>query len=348
MKKLFLYLFTGSMMVACGDKDKDTDPVFNKTPLMTNVADNYVIPAFNGLDTSVNQLVAADISFQNNPGSTEFSALTDAYIQVTLQFERVRMLDFGPSMTAGLNAGFGVFPADTAQIETNITAGTYNLLTVDNVSAIGLDALDYLLFRPNALSILQSSASARTYVHDLIVKMDGEANAVAAAWNGSYRSTFINGTGTSSTAPFALLVNAFCKDFEVCKNAKVGIPIGKQSLDIAQPHYFQAKWSGMSQQLLSKNLTALKELFNGGSGQGFDDYLQALEKATLVSTIQNRMNYLIAESESWNTSLPTVLTNNGTTLSSYYDYMQGTVVYFKTDMTSAFGVLITYQDNDGD
>lgn len=348
MRKLLYFGICSVVLIACKDKDKDNDLTFNKAPMMTNLADAYAIPEFNTLDTRVNALVSAEAAFQANQGNTEFEALRTSYLAVTEQFERVRMFDFGPSMSAGLNAGFGVFPADTAQIESNISSGTYNLLTVENVSAIGLDALDYLLFRSNALTTLQSNLAARNYLHDLVVKMDGEANAVVSAWNGSYRTTFVNGTGTSSTDPFALLVNSFCKDFEICKNAKIGIPIGKQSLDIAQPHYFQAKWSGKSQELLTINLTALKNVFNGVNGQGFDDYLNAVEKSTLTTTINNRFTYMINESDNWNAALPSVLESNPTTLSGFYDYMQGTVVSLKTDMTSVFGVLITYQDNDGD
>jgi len=40
--------------------------------------------------------------------------------------------------------------------------------------------------------------------------------------------------------------------------------------------------------------------------------------------------------------------NQPSTLDALYTKLQNLVVHFKTDMTSAFGVLITYQDNDGD
>ena len=40
--------------------------------------------------------------------------------------------------------------------------------------------------------------------------------------------------------------------------------------------------------------------------------------------------------------------NNKTALSVTYAELQRLVPYIKVDMTSALGVLITYQDNDGD
>jgi hypothetical protein len=42
------------------------------------------------------------------------------------------------------------------------------------------------------------------------------------------------------------------------------------------------------------------------------------------------------------------MTNNVNDLDELYNLIAGNVVYLKTDMTSAFGVLITYQDSDGD
>jgi len=39
---------------------------------------------------------------------------------------------------------------------------------------------------------------------------------------------------------------------------------------------------------------------------------------------------------------------NPQSLDNLYVKMQNLVVSIKTDMSSAFGVLITYQDNDGD
>ena len=42
------------------------------------------------------------------------------------------------------------------------------------------------------------------------------------------------------------------------------------------------------------------------------------------------------------------MASNQSELDELYNLIQQQVVNLKTDMTSAFGVLITYQDNDGD
>ena len=47
-------------------------------------------------------------------------------------------------------------------------------------------------------------------------------------------------------------------------------------------------------------------------------------------------------------TLEQLMTSSPGTLENFYNYQQGSVIYMKTDMASAFGVLITYQDTDGD
>ena len=350
-----LTVFTCSLasLSACKDKKKDEDIDFDKGPILTNLADNYIIPAYTDLQTKVGTLHSQWNSFLADPSQVNFDATKQAWIEAVTSFHRVKLFDLGPAMSNGLAGALGTFPADTTQIKNNITSGTYNLLTAENVDAIGFDALDYLFYRNAALAEITSSTNCQTYVSDLITKMKSEVDAVVDGWNNGYRTTFIAGTSTSSTSPFALLINAFCRDFEVAKSSKLGIPIGIQSLGIQQPHYLQARRSGIGQSLLETNIQTVWDVFRGNSytgidGQGFDDYLNAIEKSSLTTTINSRFTYMTTHPSSWNGGIEGMMTSNPTELNSFYDYMQGTVVYLKTDMSSAFSVLITYQDNDGD
>ena len=105
--------------------------------------------------------------------------------------------------------------------------------------------------------------------------------------------------------------------------------------------------------MLTENIRGLRCIFSGSSlsgngGTGFDDYLVAIDKATLATTIQSRFDYMVSTPGNWTGTLEDLLGSSPNTLSEFYAYQQTTVVYIKTDMASAFGVLITYQDTDGD
>ena len=68
----------------------------------------------------------------------------------------------------------------------------------------------------------------------------------------------------------------------------------------------------------------------------------------LDGTISDNFTAILAKVDSFSGTMEEEMNSNAQGLDELYNFMQGQVVSLKTDMTSAFGVLITYQDNDGD
>lgn len=332
--------------VSCKE-DPDPTPEFDKASLLVNVADNQIIPALDDFDGKIGTLETEYLAFQANPNSTTFETVRNSWKDAYISWQTIKIYDFGPVRDYALKGAIGTFPTDTAKINNNIAAGSYNLGTAGNVDAIGLPSLDYLMYRNDALNTLTNDANAMQYGLDVIQKMKTEAAAVKSQWS-SFRATFITSTGTETTSSFSEFVNEFNRDYELAKNAKVGIPIGKQSLDIALPEYIEARYSGISFDLLEASITALKNAYTGGTGVGFDDYLLHLDRSELNNTINANFDGVLAKIDTFNGTLEEETTNNWSEMDDLYTLLQGQVVYLKTDMTSAFGVLITYQDNDGD
>lgn len=352
--KLVICLFvTLGLIFSCKKDEKiESEVSFEKKDILINLADNWILPAYQNFELKLNLLITNWESFKAKKDLSEFFNVQDAWKESYLSFQNVKFIDFGPAMANGFTGSLGTFPSDTNVIENNIASGSYDLTVVSNISAIGLPALDYLLFQKDALANNQNESNRRKYIDDLLSKMKEETDYVISNWT-SYRSTFIEGTGTSSTSPFSMLVNAFVKDFEIAKSSKIGIPLGKQSLGIQRPEYLEARYSKFGKELLIQNIKALKSVylgnsFLGNSGVGFDDYLISLEKQSLSSTIGTRFNFLISDPQGWASDLEDMILNSNLIVDNYYTYIHNSVVYIKTDMTSAFGILITYQDNDGD
>lgn len=352
-KSLFFLVFTSVVVlttgVSCKDKNPEPEPEFDKTQILTSVADNNLLPGFLDLKNQTSDLKTLIQNYiSGSQTTTDFNAIQSKWKDVARSFQRVRVFDFGPSMDAGFNKKFGVFPCDTSIIENNISAGSYDLSLLANQNAIGLDALDYLLFRSNSKALADANPAVWSYMLAVVSKMENEVSSLYTQFQ-AYRSTFINGTGTSSTSPFSLLVNAFTREFELSKNTKIGIPIGNLTLGIVQKGYIENRRSGIANELLVVNLETLQSIFKGtNTTNGFEDYLNEIDKSDLASTINSRFSYLISTGAAWTETIETKIDTSLPELTSYYDYMQGTVVYLKTDMPSSFGVLITYQDNDGD
>lgn len=329
-------------------KKNDEDPNnFDKAALLQNIADNIILPSLNEFSIKINALESSYLNFQANRNATNLDDVREKWKAAYLSWETVKIFDFGPIRDIGFKGATGTFPSDTVKIENNITIGGYNLATVANVDAIGLPALDYFLYRVDALNYFIGNDPYTTYALDVIQKIKTETASVVSAWS-SYKSTFISSTGTEATSAFSLLVNEFCRDYELSKNAKVGIPIGKQSLGIQLPEYIEVRRAGFSFELLKTSISSLSNVYTGGSGVGFDDYLESLERSTLASTISSRFSSIINKVDSFSGTLEQEMATNTVGLDDLYNLLQGQVVNIKTDMSSAFGVLITYQDNDGD
>ncbi len=341
------------LMAGCKKDDPDEPAEFDKGALVTHLADDRIIPAINDFASAVNDLESAYLTFQGDLSTVNLEVVRDKWKAAYLKWQGIKVYDFGPVRDYGLKAAMATFPTDTSKINANISGGSYTLSAAANIDAVGFPALDYLLFRVDALNYFVGNSAYTTYGLDVIQKMKSEITLVQSAWS-SYRATFVTSTGTESTSAFSELINEYNRDLELCKNAKLGIPIGKQSLGVQLPEYLEARRSGFSFELLRENAYQLYLLYSGcyygtnASGTGFDDYLGHLGKSDVAGMISANFQQILTKIDGFSGTLEQEMQNNPGGLDELYLLFQNQVVAIKTDMTSAFGVLITYQDNDGD
>ncbi|HZH86039.1 MAG TPA: imelysin family protein [Brumimicrobium sp.] len=353
----FILIISVGLFYSCKDKkDKDSDKVdFNKGALLENVSGNIIVPALAQFNGEVSDLKSSFVTFKNDPTNVNLEVMKSHWKASYLTWQTVKIFDFGPVRLNGFKSATGTYPVDTAKVQANMTNGAYNLATISNLDAIGLNALDYLFYKSNALSEFQNTPAYMQYAEDVIGKLYNETQTVVNGWN-SYQSTFNASTGTSSTSAFSEFVNEFNRDYELAKTAKIGIPIGKANLGLVKPEYVEARFSGISFDLLIESIKALKATYNGNSfinganGIGFSNYLVHLEKINLDDLINQKFNIIQSKAEGFSVTLETAINDPSmqNQLDELYLHLQQQVVNIKTDMTSAFGVLITYQDNDGD
>jgi uncharacterized protein len=358
--RLKISIFTFSIFTAlllsfsCNKKNKnENNSDFSKTELLTNLGENIILPSYLKLKLNIEDFEAKHTAFILDKTVQNFDSIKASWKRTYLEWNKVSIFNFGPAMDFGLQAAIGTFPSDSAKILTNITNGSYNLATSDNSDAIGIPAFDFLLYRTTAFEDYSSNTNYSNYALALIQKMKNEVTAVYNLWNTSYLETFKASTGTESTSGFSLFINSFVKSYEDTKWTKLGIPLGKQSLGIAQPIYIETRLSKISFELFAENMDAWKRTFNGDkengtSGIGLDDYLIDLDRTSLATTINSTLSNIISDINNLDSDFETLLTTNFTALDALYTQIQNLTVSIKTDMTSVMGVLITYQDNDGD
>jgi predicted lipoprotein len=357
-KNVLLIALTAAMIsiicYACskggGSSDPQPENGFDKTAMLTNYADNLVIPGYTALQSRLQDLDAAVTAFLAAPADAGLQQAKTAFRNAYLQFERVSVNQYGPAETYLLGNFVNTFPADTASINASIQSGTYDLASPGAVAQQGLPALDYLLFESGALQKFTngSGAARKKYVQDVLTRLKGLVDQTLADWKNTYRSQFIGNTRTDVGSPIGYLVNQFAYEMDQLKGPRVGWPFGKQSGGTVFADKCEAYYSGFTAALAIENLTSLRNSYTGGDAKGIDDYLVSLKKDQLNTDVLKQFDITLARLKAIPEPMSAAFTNNKDLVDAAYKEIQLLLTLLKTDVASATGVRITYQDSDGD
>jgi len=387
-----IYVFTALLIIQSCKKSGCTDPEalnynidaqkddnsclyedYDKLSLLTNLADNYIIPS---LDAYKSKIVTLNIhvdSFITNPSISNLTLIRTNWEDALLNWQDIGFLDFGPSEYILLRKQTNTFPIDTTELNNSITLADWNLGYVSSYDSKGLQALDYLLFKPGhtdneLITYFQNNENARNYLKALTEDLNQNINYVTNEWI-TYREDFINDfevtTSNLSTnsqgSSISNIINALCLHYEFyVRRGKVGLPLGVFNgfSQLELPELVECYYSGKSTQNLVRSVNSLRKYVTGSSylnndnGLGLDDYMDfvnAEQNSQQLSTvIDNQFLTILEELNNINGPLSEEIINNKSQITQTYQELQQLVPYMKVDMTSALGVLITYQDNDGD
>lgn len=340
---------------------------FDKKAMLTNYADNIIIPAYTAMQQKIAALQTASDAFLAAPSATTQANVKTAYLAAHLQYETIAAFQFGPAETAlldifvnysgGLDYSFATagqltgFSIDTTTIESNIVSGTYDLAAMSRNSLYsqGFPALNYLYFGPNAIAKFSTNTGNRVkYVQDVVARLKTLVDNVASGW-GTYRTEFIGNTKTNTGSPIGSMVNQLAYQLDMLKGPRIGWPFGKQSNGIVFADKCEGYYAGASVALAIENLSALKKIYNGaGSGKGLSDYIVALKNPTLNTDVLAQFDAAIAKLQLIPDPLSASLTAQPAAVDAAYKEIQKLLTLLKTDVASATAVQITFMDNDGD
>ncbi len=329
---------------------------FDRSVMLKNYADDIILPAYKQFQLSNENLISAFELFKNESTASNFNEVQLAFEETYLVWQDASAFEFYKADEIQLRSNINTFPSDTAKIEDNIQQFGTDLTSPTNLDAKGLPALDYLLYNNLAYENLTGIDVGLifNYVDLILDDMSQNMSLVIADWE-TRSSTFGDNIDNSADSPISLLVNQLNLDFELFKNARIGIPLGKRTANIQRPDQVEAKYSMQSIKLAVEHVKAIKNIFNGVGGneaQGLDDYLNFLDakydNGLLSDAINNQFDVIIDDLSALNDPLSERVYDSVDALNQIYNNIQKQVVLLKTDMPSNLGVLITYQDNDGD
>jgi len=364
MKLKLLCLFLFLVLLSCKKKKEEPEPAdpYDKQALVLNMADNVIMPDYLSFKASLDSLIISYTNFKASGLQTDLLLTRQKLHTAYIKYQHVSPYEFGPAETVVVRMNFNVFPTDTLQINSNISSGSYDLATAANVDAKGFPALDYLFYGNNVADstltqAFAGSANRKQYVSDVLNEMLTNLNNVINGWNSGYHNTFINSLGTDVSSSIGFLVNQLNFELDYLKNEKIGVPLGKKTLGIPLPDKCEAYYGKQSVQYATETLIAIENIYLGKSaagvdGQGFDDYLDHLgvqyNGGTLNAAIKNQFALAKSKLGLIPDPLATQVVSNAAVVDAAYIELVKLLVLLKTDMPSSLGVIITYQDNDGD
>ncbi|MFN7708335.1 MAG: imelysin family protein [Sphingobacteriia bacterium] len=354
-----LCLTAGLLLAGCSsDSDKKpADSPFDRGALLTHVADQFILPGYQALESQATALQDSITAFLAAPTDARLTRTRLQWEATALTWQPLGAFDFGPAntTTGTLSERIATFPVDTLQVEAYISAQDFSLNNFDRDTR-GLYAIEYLLYRYDAAAYSPGSARGQ-YLSAVAGQLKSLATEVRQQWSTSYRNTFVTNTGTDAGSSISLLFNQMVFHFEQLKNFKLGLPLGlRASQTSEEPTRVEAFFSGKGLELAKAHFAAIDRLWRGRSatgaeGPGFEEYVLAtdgggqLAAATLaqLAAVQQELDPIPAD-----LPLAQQIIDQNPQLDQAYEELQRLTRYLKSDLSSLLGISITFASGDGD
>lgn len=346
-------------LIGCNEDDPLEDTSFDRSTMLTSLADDLIIPNFESLQTSVNALSQSASVFEQNPTGANLLSLREAWAQAVEDYQHCSAFGFGPGtlILGSFSSVLGVFPVDEDLIESNMTNENFNLEASFDRDIRGFYAVEYLIYGKGESDeelIANFDQNRFDYLFLIISELKVSFDAIVSEWNTTYRDEFISNDGTSAGSSVSLLYNEFVKDYENLKNFKVELPAGLTAGQIAaDPTLVEAYYSGISRSLIELHFESSKNIWSGTSKGGvdligFEEYLEAVEGGPEL--IQDT-RAAISDIDQAIENLPQGRLSDHVSsqeLENLRDLLQANTANFKSSMSSLLGINITFNSGDGD
>ena len=366
-KNIVIIISAASLSWSCVDDSGKEETVddFKITDILSNTADNIILPQFEDLKEAITELESAFTTFESSATSENLINLQEKFKNSYALWQSCSFVDYGNTNLVTLSKKLNTYPTDTASINSIFTTPDANLESAMYFDAIGFPGLDYVLFEGSEDEIIDRISNAGSdYCSKNIALIKTKFESAYNFWKDDtdgFYSNFKTESSVAEGSAFSSFVNGFVKNVEVLKNGQLGFPAGKFTLNNPKPDQSEALYSGISIQLYKEHLANLERVYkgqnlNGTDGVGLDDYLKDLgttrdlngETENLNELILGAFNTLKEKSDMLTGTMNQAIADQKDITDELYSKTKELVAFLKVDMTYAFEVKITYEDSDGD
>ena len=344
--------------------DNSGSQTFDRKALLTNWANNIIIPLYENFNTNLTVLSDEITKFNETPNLDNLKLVREKWLDTYKSWQHVEMFNIGKAEETYFQSKMNVYPSDKERIERNLTNETYNLDNPNNNDAQGFPALDYMLYGTDESDekiidkYLLENKKYNTYLSSLIDKMVSNTSVVVNDWNQN-KDTYINSTENTSTSSINKITNDFIYYYEKLFRAnKIGIPAGVFS-GSKLPDRVEGYYSKIySKDLALEAMSAIENFFVGKKynsdekGESLESYLNFLNSekngTSLSKSITDQFKIAKETIDKLNNDFASQVNEDNNKMLVAYDEIQKGVVFMKTDMLQSLSISVDYVDADGD
>lgn len=361
MKRISLIFILGITFFSCNKEEGDSsgNTQFDVSTLLTNAADNIIIPAYEEATASAKQMKDAKDTFVSAPTDVNLENLQTAWKTAFIDWQTAGAFNFGPAEENTFKSileDINTFPVDESLIEQYITDGDNSLNNFDRDTR-GFSAIDYLLYandQSSTLASFQDDSDRLDYLSAVIDDIYTRIETAKNGWTNGYRDSFVGNTSTSAGSSISIYYNQFLRYYENIKQFKLGLPAGLQvGQSGTQPELLEARYEDdLALDLIEAHLAITEDIWygrgsDGTDGIGFDDWLTTLGETELLSNTQTSIEEINTAVGNI-TNVKSDLENNFSVIETAVTEMQEHTRYYKSDLSAVIAISITFNSGDGD
>jgi predicted lipoprotein len=348
------------------DDDSPEDVTFSIKALLSQSADNYIIPAYDDCLAEVSDLKIKTEGFVEEPSPEKLVLIQEAYRTAFIKWQRAVPFNFGPATKnsfATIFEDINTFPVDESKTEQYILDGNVAFTANFDRDTRGFSTLGYLLFNGDASSIVASYDEKRKVYLTAVVQdiYDRIAN-TRSLWEvdfegkGPYRDLFVMDSADTKGSSISLLYNQFLRGYENIKNYKLALPAGEAAgAETPDAKLLEAYYDkDLSKELIIENFEVIKDIWygkglDGVDGIGFEEWVKSsgeddLAGSTIAAfaSINDKIN-TIEEA-----SMEDAISQDINSVKDVVVEFQKSTRYIKSDLSPIIKLEITFNSGDGD
>jgi predicted lipoprotein len=360
ISSILVALGCAATLLGCGSEGQgDT-----RRTLLERWSTELIVPLYGEFEARSVDVAAAVDGLCAAPSETTLAAAQTAWEAARQPFKRAEVFAFGPYSRPEFRIGPKIdsWPARPEVVEEWLTGSEPvdpAMLAQLGVWHKGLPVLEYFLFSPEASAQDQIENPRRCeYLRSTATELVNRAREIHLAWapEGGDFAQQLSGAGRTSTAwrslrdAFGEVVNRMGFTIENVRRDKLGRPLGDMTGGVTLPNETESRFSGRAIRDILDNLGGIEVLFFGDAARGvpgvssyaiergrnFDDsFRTSLDAARSALTAVNVPLGEAVSSEADRVRDATARLNELQTL-------------IQTELISALGLSLNFNDNDGD